>query len=412
MTRGNIKTKTLINRRKMLCDQFSVLYALIAILLCLNGCREEEKPSHSAEESAKQTLEILLPEVLERVRSDYIDAVPEHRLIEGALGGILFALDPYSLYLDPNDSAELKGISKGEFGGIGLEILPSKTGMKVISAIDDTPAQHASIQAGDLITHINGQDVTKILVSDALRQLYGKPGTDIKLSILEQSGKQRDLTLTRSTIKVNPVRSSIKDKIAYLRISLFNEHCEKEVTHTIDGFLKEGKLHGLIIDLRNNPGGILEQAVNVTSLFLDGGTVVRVQGRTSHDTQQYEAKDHDRVRGLPIVILINKGSASGSEIFAAALKDHKRAIIMGSRSFGKGSVQTLFPLSNNGILKLTTAYFYSPKNTKIHEKGVEPDISVEADQHDVMFDSERDAQLKRAYDLLRGLSFFQVRDHQ
>lgn len=396
----------------MLCNWPVFFCSLIATLLCLSGCREEDKPHHSAEESAKETLEILLPEVLERVRSDYIDAVPEHRLIEGALGGILLALDPYSLYLDQNDSAELRGVSKGEFGGIGLEILPTKTGMKVISAIDGTPAQHASIQAGDLITHINGQDVTKILVSDALRQLYGKPGTGIKLSILEQNGKQRDVSLTRSTITVNPVRSHVKDKIAYLRISLFNEHCEKEVIRAIDDVLKEGKLHGLIIDLRNNPGGILEQAVAVTSLFLDGGSVVRVQGRTHNDTQHYDAKDRDRVRGLPIVILINKGSASGSEIFSAALKDHKRAIIMGSRSFGKGAVQTLFPLSNNGVLKLTTAYFYSPKNIKIHEKGVEPDIAVEADQKDVMFDPERDAQLKRAYDLLRGLSFFQVRDEQ
>lgn len=390
-------------------NRLTLLCSLIAILLCLSGCREEEKPP-SSEESAKQILEVLLPEVLERVRSDYIDNVSEHRLIEGALGGILLALDPDSLYLDPNDSAELKGISKGEFGGIGLEILPTKTGMKVISAIDGTPAYRASIQSGDLITHINGQDVTKTLVSDALRQLYGKPGTDIKLSILEQNGKQRDITLMRSTITVNPVRSSVKDKIAYLRISLFNEHCEKEVAHAIDGFQKEGKLHGLIIDLRNNPGGILEQAVAVTRLFLDGGTIVRVQGRTNHDTQQYDAKDHDRVRGLPIVILINKGSASGSEIFASALKDHKRAIIMGSRSFGKGSVQTLFPLSNNGVLKLTTAHFYSPKNIKIHEKGVEPDISVESDPKDVIFDSERDAQLKRAYDLLRGLSFFQLKE--
>ena len=237
----------------MLCSWPVFFCSLIATLLCLSGCREEDKPPHSAEESAKETLEILLPEVLERVRSDYIDAVPEHRLIEGALGGILLALDPYSLYLDQNDSAELRGVSKGEFGGIGLEILPTKTGMKVISAIDGTPAQHVSIQAGDLITHINGQDVTKILVSDALRQLYGKPGTGIKLSILEQNGKQRDVTLTRSTITVNPVRSHVKDKIAYLRISLFNEHCEKEVIRAIDDVLKEGKLHGLIIDFTQQP---------------------------------------------------------------------------------------------------------------------------------------------------------------
>lgn len=399
-----------LQRHKMLCNRLIFFCSLISIVLSLSGCREEDKSSQNSEESAKQTLEILLPEVLERIRSDYIDAVPEHRLIEGALGGILLGLDPYSVYLDQNDSAELRSISKGEFGGIGLEILPTKTGMKVISAIDDTPAFRASIQAGDLITHINGQDVTKILISDALRQLHGRPGTEIKLSILEQNGKQRDITLLRSIITANPVKSYVKDKIAYLRIGLFNEHCEKAVIRAIDAFLKEGKLYGLVIDLRNNPGGILEQAVAVTSLFLDGGIVVRVQGRTNQDTQQYDAKDYDRVRGLPIVVLINKGSASGAEIFAAALKDHKRAIIMGSRSFGKGAVQTLFPLSNNGVLKLTTAYFFSPKNIKIHEKGVEPDISIEAEQKDVMFDLERDAQLKRAYDLLRGLSFFQVRD--
>jgi carboxyl-terminal processing protease len=320
------------------------------------------------------------------------------------------ALDPYSVYLDPKDSAEIKNVSKGEFGGIGLEILPTKTGLKVISAIDGTPAQKSAIQSGELITHINGQDVTKILISDALRQLYGAPGTEITLSILKQSGKQREVTLTRSTILVNPVKSHVKDKIAYLRISLFNENCEKEVKNAIDTILSEDKLHGLIIDLRNNPGGILEQAISVTQLFLDGGSVVEVQGRLADDKKIYDAKGHDLVRGLPIVVLINKGSASGSEIFAAALKDHKRAILMGSQSFGKGAVQTLFPLSNNGVLKLTTAYFFSPKHHKIHEKGVEPDIIVESDQKDVMFDPTQDTQLKRAYDLLRGLSFFQVRD--
>lgn len=385
-----------------------VLYCVC--LFSLSGCRDDDKPSEMGEAASKQTLEVLLPEVLERVRSDYIDTVSESRLIEGALGGVLMALDPYSQYLDPKDAAELKNISKGEFGGIGLEILPTKTGLKVISAIDGTPAQRSAIQAGDLITHINGQDVTKILTSDALRQLYGAPGTEITLTLLEQSGKKRDLTLVRSTILVNPVRSYIKDKIAYLRISLFNENCEKEVSNALEGFLHEGKLHGLIIDLRNNPGGILEQAISATQLFLDGGSVVQIQGRLPDDTKTYEAKGFDRVRGLPIVVLVNKGSASGSEIFAAALKDHKRAILMGAQSFGKGGVQTLFHLSNNGILKLTTAYFYSPKHYKIHEKGVEPDIVVESDPIDVMFDPGRDTQLKRAYDLLRGLSFFQVKD--
>jgi carboxyl-terminal processing protease len=387
-----------------------VIICLLIVASTLCGCRDDDKHDPSPEESLKQTLEVLLPEVVDRVRSDYVQPVPEHRLIEGALGGVLMALDPYSLYLDPHDSAELKGISKGVFGGVGLEILPTKMGMKVISAIDGTPAAHANIQAGDLITHINGQDITKILVSDALRQLYGKSGTDVKLSIFEQSGKQRDVTLTRSTIIVNPVRSAIKDNIGYLRISLFNENCEKEVIKVIDQFLNEDKLYGLIVDLRNNPGGILEQAVATVSLFLDGGTVVRIKGRLNEDTQHFEAKGHDHVRGLPIVVLINKGSASGSEIFASALKDHKRAIIMGAQSFGKGSVQTIFTLSNAGALKLTTAYFYSPKNNKIHEKGVEPDIIVEAEPMDILFDPTQDAQLKRAYDLLRGLSFFQIKE--
>lgn len=393
----------------MLFNRFTCFLYCIPLLLTLNGCKDDDQASRD-EESSKQTLEVLLPEVLARVRSDYTDTVPESRLVEGALGGALMALDPYSLYLDPKDSAELKNISKGEFGGIGLEILPTKTGLKVISAIDGTPAQRSAIQPGELITHINGQDVTKILISDALRQLCGAPGTEITISLLEQSGKQREITLTRSKILVNPVRSHIKDKIAYLRISLFNENCEKEVKAALASILGEGKLHGLIIDLRNNPGGILEQAISVTQLFLDGGTIVEVQGRSTDDKKVYDSKGHDHVRGLPIVVLINKGSASGSEIFAAALKDHKRAILMGTQSFGKGSVQTLFPLSNNGLLKLTTAYFFSPKHHKIHEKGVEPDIVVDSDPKDIMFDTTHDTQLKRAYDLLRGLSFFQVRD--
>ncbi len=393
----------------MLINKQKILYCII-LIIALSGCREDEKTSSIL--SDKQTIEVLLPEVLSRVRSDYVESIPESRLLEGALGGVLMALDPYSLYLDPKDSGELKDLSRGEFGGVGLEILPTKIGLKVIAAIDGTPAQNASIHSGDLITHINGLDVTKILISDSLHQLYGKPGTDVSLSILEQSGKQRNITLTRSLIRVIPVRSNVHDKIAYLRISLFNEHCEAEVKNAVKSFQKEGDLHGLIIDLRNNPGGTLEQAIAVTSLFLDGGIIVKIQGKNNGDTTPYEAKYHDHVRGLPIVVLINKGSASGAEIFAAALKDLKRAIIIGTRSFGKGSVQTLFDLPNQGILKLTTAYFFSPKNIKIHEKGIEPDIVVESDPNDIIFDLKQDTQLKRAYDLLKSLSFFQLRDSQ
>jgi carboxyl-terminal processing protease len=205
----------------------SILLKCCIALSLLSGCKDEDKTKSRKDEISKQTLEVLLPEVLERVRTEYIDAVPESRLVEGALGGVLMALDPYSHYLEPRDAAELKNTNSGEFEGIGLEILPVKTGLKVISAIDDTPAYHAAIQAGDLITHINSQDVTKILISDALKQLCGKPGTELSLTLLEQSGKKRNVTLSRSKIVVNPVKAFVREKIAYLRISLFNKNCEK-----------------------------------------------------------------------------------------------------------------------------------------------------------------------------------------
>ncbi len=392
----------------MSCVRRVIYIFSIGALILISGCREDTPPPSVSDANEHYTLEVLFSEVLERIRSDYCTAVTEAQLIKGAITGILMALDPNSTYMEPREVAVLDTINKGEFGGIGLEILPTKQGLKVISAIDDTPAHRAHIQSGDLITHVDGADVTKTFATDILKQLQGKPGTPVTLTLLNEKNEKRDVVLTRSIIIINAVKSEVHDKIAYLRISLFNEHCEENVKKALDSFLKEGKLHGLIIDLRNNPGGTLDQAVATTGLFLDGGAVVTVQGRSKEDHEVYAAKGPDRVRGLPIVILVNKGSASGAEILAAALKDHKRAIIIGEKTFGKGSVQTLFRLSNKGALKLTTAHFYSPKAMRIHEKGVEPDINVDAESTDTLFDRKKDAQLKRAYDLLRGLSFFQM----
>ena len=392
----------------MSCVRSVVLASFIGILFLVSGCREDTPPQGVVDTTEHYTLEILFSEVIERIRTDYCTAITETHLIKGAITGILMALDPYSGYMEPREAAVLDTINKGEFGGVGLEILPIKQGLKVISAIDDTPAHRANIQSGDLITHVDGVDVAKAFVADALKQLQGKPGTPVTLTLLNEKNEKRNVVLTRSMIIINAVKSEVHDKIAYLRIGLFNEHCERNVKNALDSFLQEGNLHGLIIDLRNNPGGTLDQAVATTGLFLDGGTVVSVHGRSKEDQEVYAAKGPDRVRGLPIVILVNKGSASGAEILAAALKDHKRAIIIGEKTFGKGSVQTLFHLSNKGALKLTTAYFYSPKLNRIQEKGVEPDIIVEAESTDRLFDRKKDTQLKRAYDLLRGLSFFQM----
>ncbi len=392
----------------MVCVRRVIHVLFMGALILISGCREDTPPPGASDTNEHYTLEVLFSEVLERIRSDYCTAITEAQLIKGAITGILMALDPNSAYMEPREVAVLDTINKGEFGGIGLEILPTKQGLKVISAIDDTPAHRAHIQSGDLITHVDGSDVTKTFAADILKQLQGKPGTPVTLTLLNEKNEKRDVILTRSMIIINSVKSEVHDKIAYLRISLFNEHCEENVKKALDSFLKEGKLHGLIIDLRNNPGGTLDQAVATTGLFLDGGAVVTVQGRSKEDQEVYAAKGPDRVRGLPIVILVNKGSASGAEILAAALKDHKRAIIIGEKTFGKGSVQTLFRLSNKGALKLTTAHFYSPKAMRIHEKGVEPDINVDAESTDTLFDRKKDTQLKRAYDLLRGLSFFQM----
>jgi carboxyl-terminal processing protease len=381
------------------------LRALLALTFLLPGCRDEKKSSQAAEVSAKVTLKTLLPEVLERVRTDYIEPISEAKMVENALNGIVNALDPYSAYLPPEDAEKLHAVNKGEFLGVGLELSPTPVGLKVITALDGSPAHTANIKSGDLITHINGYDITKFLSSNVKRLLHGGKDTPLCLTLTDQTtGERKDITLEQSSVRINPVRFDVNDHMGYLRLNIFNEHSEQEVLNALKTILNDHKLNGLIIDLRNNPGGTLEKSIAVTSLFLENGApIVSVEGRTTSETIHYTSKGFDRVQGIPLIILVNKGTASGAEIFAGALKDHKRAIIIGSTTFGKGSVQTIFKLANNAALKLTTAYFFTPKKAKIHEKGIEPDISV------IDIDG-KDVPLQRAKELLHSVSFFNIKE--
>jgi carboxyl-terminal processing protease len=388
---------------------------LLLILCILSACRQDSGQNNG--ESATRIIESLLPEIMEKIRQDYIEPVDEQKLAEGALNGLLTTLDPFSVYLNQKDFQLLTDATKGEFAGVGLEIIATKGIIKVIAAIDDTPAYKAGIKAGDVISHINGQEVHKLSPNNALQQLQGEEGTEISLTILRKDLESFVVKLKRSVIKVNPVKFMIKQDVAYIRIASFNENATGKLHEALQKLSVTPDINGLILDLRNNPGGTLEQAVEVASSFLDSGVIVDIKSRNSDYNQTIRTINRDLIKGVPMVVLINKGSASASEIVAGALKDHKRAIVMGTQSFGKGSVQTLFSIPGYGGFKLTTASFYTPKGNAIQNKGIEPDILVEEDETSVKKEDIKppfselpvDYQMQRAIDLLRGLSVFQMK---
>ena len=390
-------------------------FLIIFCLLCLGlvGCKQEQD-----EEQTHLNLESLISEIIDKVRQDYVEDIQQEKLIEGALNGLLSTLDPYSGYLNPTDYKNLTDRTKGEFAGIGLEIVANKGMIKVIAAIDDTPAYKAGLQAGDIITHINNQDVHKLSSQEALHLLQGPPGTEVSLSVARANSEPFTLKIKRALIQLNPVRLTVKQGVAYVRLSSFSENVSKKLTEALD-MLKTTpqKLQGVILDLRNNPGGTLDQAIAVASCFLDSGLIVEIRSRNPVYNQSFHSKGRDLMRTIPMVVLINKGSASASEIVAGALRDHKRAILMGTRSFGKGSVQTLFGIPGHGGIRLTTARFFTPKGQPIQDQGIEPDILIENAQDkmetngqkptEASFKQGPDVQLQRAIDLLRGLSVLQ-----
>jgi carboxyl-terminal processing protease len=322
----------------------------------------------------------LFGDVLEKVRRDYVDPVDEKTLIENAISGMLSALDPHSSYMNAKTYKDMQIQTKGEFGGLGIEVTMDNGVIKVVSPIDDTPASKAGIQSGDLIFALDGEPVQGLTLQEAVEKMRGKPGQPIKISVRRAGKDPFDVTLNREVIKVKSVRFRLEaGDIGYIRVTSFTEQSTSGVLDAVEKLKKEanGKLKGYILDLRNNPGGLLDQAIAMSDAFLDKGEIVSVKARKSEDVQRWNAKAGDVAGGLPIVVLMNGGSASASEIVAGALQDHRRAIILGTRSFGKGSVQTIMQVAGGGALRLTTALYFTPSGRSIQKEGIKPDIEVE-----------------------------------
>jgi carboxyl-terminal processing protease len=323
----------------------------------------------------------LFGDVFEKVRTDYVEKPDEAKLIESAINGMLTGLDPHSSYMDPKSFRDMQVQTRGEFGGLGIEVTMEEGLVKVVTPIDETPAARAGIMANDIITHIEDEQVQGLTLNQAVEKMRGPVNTSVRLKIQRKERKEPlEVKLTRETIRIRPVRARKEgEDIGYLRITQFNEQTFEALRTAIDKTTSEvgaDKLKGFVIDLRNNPGGLLDQAIMVSDAFLDRGEIVSTRGRNAEETQRFNAKPGDLTKGKPLVVLINGGSASASEIVAGALQDHKRATVLGTRSFGKGSVQTIIPLGGNGAVRLTTARYYTPAGRSIQAKGIDPNHEI------------------------------------
>lgn len=320
-------------------------------------------------------------EVFDRIKSDFVEEVDDKKLLEDAIQGMLSGLDPHSTYLDPESFKEVRIGTSGEFGGLGIEVTMENGFVKVVTPIDDTPAERAGLQPGDLITRLDDKPVKGMSLSEAVDMMRGKPETDIKLTVIrEGESKPLEVTITRAVIKITSVKSRmLDDGYGYVRITQFQSGTADSLRRQLGDLKKEsgGSLKGLVLDLRNNPGGVLDAAVAVSDTFLKEGLIVSTKGRVESSRFTFNAKPSDYVDGAPMVVLVNGGSASASEIVAGALQDHKRGVVMGTQTFGKGSVQTILPMDNGAALKLTTARYYTPNDRSIQASGITPDVVVE-----------------------------------
>ena len=348
----------------------------------------------------------LFGEVIEKIKKDYVDDVNESKMMDSAINGVLQSLDPYSAYMSPELFNEMQTDTRGEFGGLGIEIGMESGVVKVISPIDDTPAEKAGIKAGDYIVKIGNEQVQGKSLMEAVKLMRGPVGTSIELTIRRKNVKKPlEFKITRKIIEIKSVNSEIlgdKKNLGYIRLKSFNENSDKQFLGIVKKFEKDSKINGYILDLRNNPGGLLTQAINITDFFLDDGEIVSTKGRKASETRKFFARKGDQIKGKPIIVLINNGSASASEIFAGALKDHKRAIILGENSYGKGSVQSIIPLRNGGGMRLTISKYYLPSGDSISEVGVTPDIVVEEKGDDFKINSKSDNQLNYALKLFNS----------
>ena len=358
---------------------------LVTSLLCagflLVSATAVQADSNGSRKLDKRTFEYLnlFGEVFERVRNDYVEEVDDGEVIENAINGMLSSLDPHSSYLTEKSFKEMQVQTKGEFGGLGIEVTMENGLVKVVSPIDDTPASKAGVQAGDYISHIDDDPVLGLSLSEAVEKMRGRKGTKIKITILREAASEPiEVTLVRDRIEIRSVKWREEgEDIGYLRVTSFSEHTGKKLQKGIKELQKKmPDMTGIVLDLRNNPGGLLDQAIAVSDAFLNRGEIVSTRGRDANDVRRYGATDGDLLDDLPIVVLINGGSASASEIVAGALQDHKRAVVMGTKSFGKGSVQTVIPLPSHGAMRLTTSRYYTPSGRSIQAEGIEPDIDV------------------------------------
>ena len=345
-------------------------------------------------------------EVLENIKKEYVDEVNQTDIMDSAINGVLQSLDPYSAYMSPELFKEMQTDTKGEFGGLGIEIGMEAGVVKVISPIDDTPASRAGIKAGDYIVKIGQEQVQGKSLLEAVKLMRGPVGTSIDLTVRRKNVKKPlEFKIMRKIIEVQSVSSRVlgkKKNLGYIRLKSFNENSDKQFLKAVKKFEKKPKIKGYVLDLRNNPGGLLTQAINITDFFLEDGEIVSTKGRKISETRKFFARSGDEVKGKPIVVLINNGSASASEIFAGALKDHKRAIILGESSYGKGSVQSIIPLRNGGGMRLTISKYYLPSGKSISEVGVTPDILVEEEGENFIINSSSDNQLNYAIKLFNS----------
>ena len=346
----------------------------------------------------------LFSEVLEKIGDDYVDKINQADVMDDAINGMLQSLDPYSAYMTPEMFSEMQTETSGEFGGLGIEVGMEHGVVKVISPIDNTPAHKAGIKAGDYIVKINDIQVQGKTLTEAVNLMRGTVGSSIKLSV-RRKGEKKTLVfnIVREIIAITSVKSKIiDDKIGYLRLTSFNENSSNQIKKKIKNIKKNNSLNGYILDLRNNPGGLLNQAIKITDIFLEDGEIVSTRGRKKTETKKWFANKGDLINGKPLIILTNYGSASASEIVAGALKDHKRAILLGENSYGKGSVQSIIPLKNQGAIRLTISKYYLPSGKSISEIGVVPDIVVEELGEHFIINTKTDNQLNYAIKLLNG----------
>ena len=342
----------------------------------------------------------LFGDVFERVRAEYVEPVNDRELIENAINGMLTGLDPHSSYMNAKSFRDMQVQTSGKFGGLGLEVTSENGIIKVVTPIDDTPAARAGMKAGDLITALDGQTVQGLTLNEAVDKMRGPAGSQIKLTIKREGvDTPIEVAMQREVINIQVVRSRLEGDIAYIRLTSFNEQTDPGLRKAMQDLRAKagGNLRGVVLDLRNNPGGLLDQAVSVSDDFLDQGEIVSTRSRHPEESQRWGAKPGDIAQGLPVVVLINGGSASASEIVAGALQDQRRAVLVGTRSFGKGSVQTVMPLPGNGAMRLTTARYYTPSGRSIQGLGITPDVEVAASRTEgPHFGPEREADLNRA----------------